>query len=60
MGEHGIVDLFSVEKTAEGTGAPHSAGEAIRAAESAQMPFSPILMVDRGGIRVAVDRTGGR
>jgi hypothetical protein len=48
MNEHSIFDSFSVEATSEGTGAPHPAGEAIRAAESARMLCSLMATVDHG------------
>jgi LL-diaminopimelate aminotransferase len=43
MSEHGIFVSFSVEGTCEDTGAPHLERETIRAAESAQMPYSLIV-----------------
>jgi hypothetical protein len=48
MTELSILDSFSVEATSEGTGAPHLAGEAIRAAESAQMLCSLAATADQG------------
>jgi malonyl CoA-acyl carrier protein transacylase len=50
---------FSVEAPSEGTGAPHPPGEAIRAAESAQMPSSRKLMVNQGHPSLSGELDGG-